>query len=122
MRTRIILLSVLLVTLPILAEAAGAPRTFKELADQVFTLLAAGVATIVALGIVIYIWGIASNIMKAEEGFSNAQYRNTIFWGIIIVFVMVSAMGIVRLIGTTLFQGGEQSSPQQSAPTSLLNG
>ena len=115
------LLSIVLAVVPLLAEAAGAPRTFKELAGQVFTLLSAGIATIVALGIVIYIWGIASNMMKVEEGFNNAGYRNTILWGIVIIFVMVSIFGIVNLLYATFFQGGAQQPQQQDAPRSLLN-
>ena len=63
-------------------------------------------------------------MMKLSEGDAGA-YRAYIFWGIIIIFVMVSIMGIVRLIGGTLFQGGgsaKPAAPQQVAPTSLLNG
>lgn len=122
MRTRIILISILIAALPLLAEAAGAPRTFKELAGQIFKLLTAGIATMVALGIVIYIWGIASNMFKLGEGDTNA-YRAYIFWGVIIVFVMVSIVGIVRLMAATIFQGGgqqQQQQQQQNAPTSLL--
>ena len=80
----------------------------------------AAIATLVALGIVIYIWGIASNMMKLSEGDPGA-YRGYIFWGIIIVFVMVSIVGIVRLIGTTFFQSGQGTIQQQPAPSSLLN-
>ena len=122
MRTRILLVSALVFLLPLIAEAAGAPKTFKELANQTFTLLTSGIATLIALGIVIYLWSIASNIAKAQEGFSNAGYRTAILWGIIIIFVMVSVIGIVRLIGTTLFQnGGNAPAQQQVAPSSLLN-
>jgi hypothetical protein len=103
MKTRVIILSIFLSLFPLIAEAAGAPRTFKDLAGQIFTLLSAAITTIVILGILVYLWNIASNMAKSEEGFSNSQFRNSILWGIIILFVMVSVMGIVRLIASTLF-------------------
>ena len=108
MRSRVVLIGLIGIALPLIAEAAGAPRTFKELADQIFTLLSAGIATLVALGIVIYIWNIASNMMKLSQGEVATAYRAYIFWGIIILFVMVSIVGIVRLLATTIFQGGSQ--------------
>jgi len=119
MKFRIFLFAAAL-SVPFIAEAAGAPKTFKELADQVFTLLTSGIATLVALGIVIYLWGIASNMMKLSSG-ESAPYRAYVLWGVIIIFVMVSILGIVRLIGTTLFSGSNAPVQQTPAPASLLN-
>jgi|GEM_PF-2440855 len=119
MWTRVIFFSALIVALPLLAEAAGAPKTFKELANQTFTLLTSGIATLITLGIIIYLWGIASNMMKLSEGDTSA-YRGYVMWGIVIIFVMVSIVGIVRLIGTTLFQSGGSPVQRQPAPASLL--
>jgi hypothetical protein len=122
MRTRILFLSLATLALPLLAEAAGAPKTFKELSGMLFTLLASGIATLVALGIVIYLWGIASNMTKLSQGEGGA-YRSYVFWGIAIIFVMVSIFGIVRLIASTFFGGGSLPQQQQQvAPSSLLNG
>lgn len=106
----------IILLLPLVAEAAGAPRTLRELARQVVNVLSAGVFTLVALAIVIYVWGIASNMMKLGEG-DPAAYRAYIFWGIVILFVMVSIWGILRLIQETIFQGGDASgNPVGSIP------
>ncbi len=104
-----------------ISEAAGAPRTFKELAGNIFTLLTTAIGTLIALGLVIYLWGIASNLTKLSKGEGGA-YRAYVFWGTIILFVMVSVLGIVQLIGLTIFTGGNSPiQQQQQAPASLLN-
>lgn len=122
MTKRVLIFSLLFAALPMIAEAAGAtgaPRTFKELANQVVTVLSAAVVTIVILAVVIYVWRIASNMVKLSEGNTGA-YQAFIFWGIVIIFVMVSIWGIVRVLQMTFFQTG-QSSIQQN-PASLLQG
>ncbi len=103
MQRKIVVIGVLLMTLPLLAEAAGAPRTFHELAANLVDLLSAGVATLLLLGVVIYLWGIASHMAKLGEGDAGA-FRSFVLWGIIILFVMVSIWGILNLLRATLFQ------------------
>ena len=123
MKKRTILLGVLILTLPLLAEAAGAPRTFKELAGNIFALLSYGITMLVTAGIVLYLWGIASNMTKLSQGEVARAYRAYVLWGIIIIFVMVSIFGIVRLVADTFFTSGNNQIPQQlPQPASLLNG
>ena len=78
-------------------------------------------STVVAFifGIVVYFYGIAFNIPKFSEG-SSEKLRIFFFWGIIIVVVMVSVFGIVRLMRETVFggTGGLGSNGQTSAPCS----
>ena len=110
---------IVLLFAPLFAEAAGAPRTFKELSSQLVTILSAGVVTLVALAIVIYIWGIASNMIKLGEG-EGDKYKAYIFWGIAILFVMVSIWGIIGLLNNTIFSGnpaGSDSSGYPSTPS-----
>jgi hypothetical protein len=122
MRKRVLIFSLVFAMLPLLVDAAGptaAPRTFKELANQAVTVLSAAVVTIVILAVAIYAWRIASNMFKLSEGDTGA-YRAFVFWGVMIIFVMVSVWGIVRVLQMTFFQTG-QTSIQQS-PASLLQG
>lgn len=106
MKTRIILFTIVLTVLPLVADAASAPRTLRELAATIVSMMTYATATLVLLGIVIYLWGIASNMYSLSEGETNA-YRNYILWGIIILFVMVSIWGILRLIQASVFQGNQ---------------
>lgn len=90
--------------IPLIADAASAPRTFRELANQTVTVLSSATVTLVLLGLVIYIWGIASNMIKLGQG-EGAAYKAYILWGVIILFVMVSIWGILGILRDTVFSG-----------------
>jgi hypothetical protein len=109
MRSRIIIFSILISVLPFIAEALGTPRTFRELASQVVDFLSASTATLILLGVVYYVWGIASHFSQFGEGNWNA-FRSHVIWGILILFFMVSIWGILNVLRSTLFQ--EQSDRQ----------
>lgn len=99
------ILSVGLLLLPAVALAA-APRTFQELAFDIVDLFDAATAVLVVAGIVVYFYGISTNILKfSEEG--GEKLKLYFFWGIIILFVMVSVWGILRLLQDTLFGGNQ---------------
>jgi phosphoglycerol transferase MdoB-like AlkP superfamily enzyme len=104
MRFRAILVFAAVISLPLLAEAAGAPRTFKDLASLAYTLIMFAVGTLITLALVYYFWNIADSLRKEGEG-SYTLLRNYAGWGLIILFLMVSVFGIVRIISSTFFQG-----------------
>jgi hypothetical protein len=114
MSKRVVYFALVLSALPLVAEAAGAPKTFKDLAGQAYGLLVGAIGTVIALALVIYLWNIARNMTKISEGDSKA--RNAyIVWGIAILFVMVSIVGIIQLIGSTLFEGAGPGAPPAEA-------
>lgn len=84
--------------------AFAAPRTFEELASYFVFLMNNIVAVLVVAGIVLYFWGVTTNLKKASEGDTNAR-KNIFFWGVVALFVMVSVWGILRLLQNTLFGG-----------------
>lgn len=84
------------------AAAYAAPRTFVELANLVVLILDNATIVLIVLGLVVYFFGISTNILKfSEEG--GEKVRQYFFWGIIVIFVMVSIWGILRLLRNTLF-------------------
>ena len=109
-------LPLVLLLLPTVA-LASAPRTFEELANLIVSLLDGGVGLLVLAGIVIYFYGVSTNIMKmSDEGGQKA--RSYFVWGILVIFVMVSIWGILDLLQNTLFGNnpynpttGESESP-----------
>src|SRR3989344_8697610 len=87
----------------------AAPRTFAELSNLIVLLLNNATAVLIVAGIVIYFYGVSTNILKfSNEG--GEKPRAYFIWGIVVLFVMVSIWGIVRLLQETLF-GGSVSSP-----------
>ena len=90
--------------LPLLATAAtAAPTDFKSLTTLVIDIISAATALLVGLGIVYYLWGIAISIGQAGSAKTWENFRTRILWGILVLFVIVSIWGILRLLGNTLF-------------------
>ena len=60
---------------------------------------------LIGLGLFLFIWGIVKFLTAqgSEESVSIAKKR--MFWGIIILFVMVSFWGIVELLFSDFFSG-----------------
>ena len=100
------MLPIVFLALPSVALAA-APRTFSELANLLVTILDSATGLLVVAGIVIYFYGVSTNILKLNTE-SGAKVRQYMVWGLIVIFVMVSIWGILRLLQSTLF-GSTQS-------------
>ncbi|MBI5456193.1 hypothetical protein HY969_00455 [Candidatus Kaiserbacteria bacterium] len=90
--------------LPIAASAAS-PRTYRELVVYIVNIMNYAVGTLIILGLVIYLFGAARNILKAKDGDSSAS-RKFLLMGIAILFVMVSIWGILELLQNTFLSGG----------------
>ena len=99
---------VALILVPAVAFAQ-APQTFQELAADIVDILDASTAVLIIAGIVVYFYGISTNILSfSEDGMEKVKAY--FFWGIIVLFVMVSIWGILRLLQNTLF-GGSPNNP-----------
>ncbi len=81
---------------------AAAPKTFGDLAQLIVSLMNGFTALLVLAGIVIYFYGVSTNILKFGEG-DHSKIKNYFFWGIIVLFVMVSVWGILQILQNTLF-------------------
>lgn len=117
---RLLLPAVLVsIIVPSVALAAS-PHTFRDLAGLIVTLLDAATGVLIVAGIAVYFYGISTNILKFGEGDAE-KLKNYFFWGIIVLFVMVSIWGILQLLRNTLF-GNERFNVIQSAHTISQNG
>ena len=90
--------------LPSAAFAAMPPKSFGELVGEITKGLDATTGILIVLAIVVYFWGISSNVLKFED--DPEKRRAYFFWGIFVIFIMVSIWGIIRLLGRTLFGSG----------------
>jgi uncharacterized membrane protein len=113
MRSRLIIFFGIVCMLPLIGEAATAPRTFRELASLIVDLLGAGVATLLALAIVIYLYGVATNMTRLSGEQDHSAWKTFVLWGIFILFVMVSIWGILNMLRNTFFEN-------ESAPPGVL--
>ena len=78
----------------------AAPGTFSEFVNIIVDVLNNGVMVLVTLALAVYFFGISTNITNLKED-AKAQKR-FFFWGIVVLFVMVSVWGILNLIQNTL--------------------
>lgn len=56
------------------------------------------IAFLVALAALIFIWGVIQFVINTDDPKGREQGKQHIIWGIIGLFIMVSAIGIVNLI------------------------
>lgn len=94
--------------------AAAAPRTFSEAVALLVTIIDTGTGLLILAGIVVYFWGISTNLLKMKDEGGQA-FKAYFVWGIIAIFVMVSIWGIIELLQNTIF-GGDYYAPNGEAP------
>jgi len=115
MRALRLSLALLILLSPGAVLAQTAPHNFQELAGFIVTLLNNATTVLIVAGLAIYFYGISTNILKFGDG-DKEKFRNYFLWGIIVLFLMVSIWGILRLLQDSLF-GGSGTDPSSGAPT-----
>ena len=84
------------------AAVFAAPRTFQQLACEVVDLMDTATFTLIIFGLVMYFWGVATNIPHFGDEKGAEKQKSFFFWGLIVLFVMVSIWGIIQLLQNTL--------------------
>jgi hypothetical protein len=77
-RLQNVLGTISVVTLALPGVALAAPRTFQELINYVVLLLNSATAVLIVFGLVVYFYGIATNILKMGE---RDKVKAYFFWG-----------------------------------------
>lgn len=87
--------------------ALAAAATFKEFTLQLINLLDLGTLALFSAAIMFFFWTVVVNLWGYDGG--NAEQKKklqqTLFWGILILFVMVSIWGIIEILQQTLSRG-----------------
>ena len=109
---------ILALGLPVIVNAA-APKNFLDLSNTIVLILNNATAVLIVAGIAIYFYGVSTNILNfSSEG--GEKVRAYFLWGVIILFVMVSIWGILRLLQSSLF--GDSSSATTGSQTTVPQG
>jgi hypothetical protein len=74
----------------------AAPSTLKEVIQVIVDLIGALVPIIGGFAVLIFVWGLAKFIWNAGDTKTHEEGKSLMIWGLIILFVMVSLMGIIR--------------------------
>lgn len=113
-RARLLLVAVCVLSAPIPVLAAGAVGTYSELVNKLVSIMGIGAVVLVTLGFAAYFYGVSTNILQFSSESGVEKRKAFFFWGIIILFVMLSIPGILRLLGRTLFTTQGAASQEQN--------
>ncbi len=94
------------VALPAVVWAQSAPTTLQALAQSAATILNDGAVLLITASVAVYFYSIAGNIFKMSRGEAiGDDLKKTLYWGIVIIFAMVSIWGIIQVLQYSLFGG-----------------
>lgn len=85
---------------PAVAFAQGNLGNLETLLRSVGRLVDIALPIIVAIGLLVFFWGLVKFIFGGEEAKKEGQ--SFMIWGIVALFVMISVWGLVRWIGNAL--------------------
>lgn len=83
--------------------ALAAPQTFKELVEYLVTIMNMLVPIIITAALVVYLFGISQSVLDFGGDKGRDKMKAYMFYGILIIFVMVSIWGILNLLQDTFF-------------------
>jgi hypothetical protein len=94
-----------MILVPVITHAQ-ALTSFQSLANSLASLLNDGAILMITAALVVYFYGIVGNIWKMSQGEARGdELKKNLFWGIIILFFMVSIWGVIQFLQYTLFKG-----------------
>ena len=85
--------------------AYGAVANFKEAVGVIIGLIKSLVPLVVALTLLVFIWGIFQLVRTNDED-ARKEAIAVVTYGIVSLFVMVSVWGLVNILTSTFFSGG----------------
>ncbi|MGM0482456.1 MAG: hypothetical protein ACQEP6_01145 [Patescibacteria group bacterium] len=86
----------------------SAQTTFKEFVNgTVKDLLSNFAVFLFAVALLVFLWGMAKFILKADSDTEREKGKQVMIWGLIALFVMLSVWGIVHIITITFFEESE---------------
>lgn len=101
----IYLVPVCILSLPLVVSAQ---TTFKDFVEGTVQELVSNVAVFLfALALLVFLWGMAKFILKADNETEREKGKQVMLWGLIALFVMLSVWGIVYILTVTFFSEGE---------------
>ena len=94
--------------LPFIAFAQAIPQTsyISVLISQIHEIIADLIPLLVAVAVVVFIWGVIRYITAGESDEKRKAGRNLMIYGIIAIFVIVSIWGLVAILQQLTGAGG----------------
>ena len=95
--------------------------TLATLVGTVIGLINQIIPVLVALALVLFLWGGVLYIYKSQDAHGRAANKELLIWGLIAMFVLISIWGILRLLcnsflGSASCQGTVPAAQEQQNP------
>ncbi len=103
------------ILLPLFAFAQAG--SIEELFDTIFNLLNQLVPILIAIAVVYFIWGVLQFVTAGADEEKRKSGRNTMIFGIIAIFVIVSVWGLVNILEGTFGLSEEGALPGPELPS-----
>jgi len=91
---------ILLFLVPGFASAQGA-QGVKSVINTLGEIINAILPLLIAVAVLGFFYGLARYIFKAGDDAAQKEARTIMIWGILVIFVMVSVWGLVRVLQST---------------------
>lgn len=75
--------------------------TVTTLVEKIMSILNVVIPLLIALAVVIFLWGVVQYITAGGDEEKGKEARNTMIWGIVGLFVMVAVWGLVNVLVST---------------------
>lgn len=79
------------------------PQNFGDVICIFIDLAEIAIPIVAGIALLVFFWGLAQVIFKADDEDARIKGRQVMIWGIIALFVMVSVWGIVNLLISDFF-------------------
>jgi len=79
------------------AQGSGGPVGIFAIINQLTTIIQRIVPLLIGIAVLMFLWGILKYVIAKDED-SQKEARNTMLWGIITIFVMVSVWGLINIL------------------------
>ncbi len=94
---------------PVLAFAQTNFTSIQSAINSITVIIADLIPLVIGIAVLVFLWGLISYVTAGGDEEKRDAARNTIIWGIVIIFVMTAVWGFVRILETTFFNNTNTS-------------
>lgn len=88
---------------PVFAQSCGGQRDLRQIICTIADIFGYGITLAFSLALMFFFWGAAQFIFSAGDVKAISEGKYKIFWGAVVLFVLSSVWGLVRIIRVTFF-------------------
>ncbi len=89
-----------------------ASSTFKDVIDEILTIIALLIPILLSLAFLVFFWGLSKFILHSDSKGDVEKGRNYMMWGVIALFILITFRVIIGLIVSDLGWGSVSITPQ----------